>query len=231
MGRLLLVFTFTTSFLVSAQNSQLFFSEALDAHLPAYLLKAEQAIRNLEQDKVKILFDNLVENQLEGSLMDNFKVESITGKSVSLSDYAKPVMLLTYSSWRISSKGEQTALNDLAKNYGDDLNIVLLFWGEYKDVKKLSKGYHRNIDILHVDVNDNKYTQIIKNLKHSFGLPLVYSITTAREIIAIKRRLSNKIEISEEDSALMNHKMYKGMITKLLYEQELLSDSPILLDK
>ena len=67
-------------------------------------------------------------------------------------------MLLTYSSWRISSKGEQAALNELANQYGDDVSIVLLFWGDIKQVKKLSKGYDRNIEILYVDDSENNFS-------------------------------------------------------------------------
>lgn len=230
MRKLLLLLVFTAISNLTAQNSQMFFSEALDAHLPSYLLQAEEAIRNLEQDKVKVLFDNLVEDKLVGSLMNNFKVKTTSKKSKSLADYNKPVMLLTYSSWRISSKGEQAALNELANQYGDDVAIVLLFWGDVKQVKKLSKDYDRNIDILYVDDSENNYSLVIKNLKHSLGLPLAYTITSDKEIIDIKRRLSNKLSQDEALSTTNNFELYKGMLTELLYNQQLLSDDPIVIN-
>ena len=231
MRKLLLLLVFTAITNLTAQNSQMFFSEALDAHLPSYLLQAEESIRNLEQDKVKILFDDLVEDKLVGSLMNNFKVKNTSRKAIELHDYNKPVMLLTYSSWRISSKGEQAALNELANQYGDDVSIVLLFWGDIKQVKKLSKGYDRNIDILYVDDSENNYSLIIKNLKHSLGLPLAYTITSDKEIIDIKRRLSNKLSQNEQISTTNNIELYKGMLTELLYNQQLLSDDPIVINK
>lgn len=231
MGRLLLVLILILCTNVAAQNSQLFFSEALDAHLPAYLLQAEEAISNLEQDKVKMLFDNLVEDKLVGSLMNNFSVKNLSKKSVELSDYEKPLLLLTYSSWRINCKGEKTALNELSKQYEDEVKVVLLFWGNQKQVKKLSKGYHRNIDILYVDDAENNYSLIIKNLKHSLGLPLAYTITSDKEIIAIKRRLFNKIAQDKEASTLKNVELYKAILTELLFEQKQLSTAPVVINK
>ena len=231
MGRLLLILLLTAHITLSAQNSQLFFSDVLDTHLPAYLLQAEDAIRNLEQDKVKVLFDNLVEDKIAGSLMDNFTVTKLSKKAVALNEYTKPVMLLTYSSWRINCKGEQAALNELAAQYGDDVSIILLHWGNNKEVKKLAKGYHRNIDVLYVDDSDNKYTQIIKNLKHSLGLPLAYTITSDKTIINIKRRLSNKMAKDEKDAALENYDLYKNLLKELLFKQETLSEAPIVINK
>ncbi len=231
MGRLLLALLLTANITLSAQNSQLFFSDVLDTHLPAYLLQAEDAIRNLEQDKVKVLFDNLVEDKITGSLMDNFKVTKLSKKAVALNEYTKPVMLLTYSSWRINCKGEQAALNELAAQYGDDVSIILLHWGTNKEVKKLAKGYHRNIDVLYVDDSDNKYTQIIKNLKHSLGLPLAYTITSDKTIINIKRRLSNKMAKDEKDAAFENYDLYKNLLKELLFKQETLSEAPIVINK
>jgi len=231
MRKLLLLLVFAAFTNLTAQNSQMFFSEALDAYLPSYLLKAEQAIINLEQEKVKILFDDLVADKLVGSLMNNFTVKNTSKKSISLNHYNRPVILITYSSWRISSKGEKAALNELASQYSDDVAIVLLFWGDVKQVKKLSKGYDRNIDILYVDDADNNYSSIIKNLKHSLGLPLAYTITSDKEIIDIKRRLSNKMSLEEKTSTTKNIDLYKGMLTELLYKQELLSDAPIVITK
>lgn len=231
MRKFLLLLVFTTASSLTAQNSQMFFSEALDAHLPSYLLQVEEAIRNLEQDKVKFLFDNLVEDKLVGSLMNNFKVKNTSQKNKTLEDYEKPVMLLTYSSWRISSKGEKAALNELASQYSDDVAVVLLFWGDVKQVKKLSKGYDRNIDILYVDDSENNYSLIIKNLKHSLGLPLAYTITSEKEIIDIKRRLPNKLSQDESISTANNFELYKGMLTELLYNQQRLSDEPIVINK
>lgn len=230
MRKFLFLLVLTTIINVTAQNSQMFFSEALDAHLPGYLLQAEDAIRDIEQGKVKILFDHLVEDKLIGSLMNNFKAKSLSKKEIALESYTKPVILLTYSSWRISSKGEQAALNELADQYGDDVAVILLLWGELKQVKKLSKGYNRNIDVLYVDDSDNNYSLTIKNLKHSLGLPLAYTLTSDKEIINIKKRLSNKLSQNEELSTSNNYELYKGMLTELLYKQELLSDAPIVIN-
>ncbi len=231
MGRLLQLLVLLTSLNLTSQNSQMFFSEALDAYLPAYLLQAEEAIRNLEQDKVKTLFDQLVEDKICGALMNNFQVKNLSKKEIALSSFEKPLLLITNSSWRIDSKGEQEALNSLIKQYSSELEIAILFWGNHKDVKRLAKGYHRNIDILYVDDAENNYSLTIKNLKHSLGLPLAYTLTTDKEIINIKRRKSNKLSQDEESSTLENVEFYRKMITELLFNQKRLSDAPIVINK
>lgn len=231
MTRLLLVFILFTFWNAQSQNSKMFFSEALDIYLPTYYLKVEKAISTMEQERVKEIFDTLVENQLTGSLMDNFIVNDLDKRETSLSTYKRPVLLLTYSSWRLSCKGELAALNQLADEYSDQLDIVLLFWGTNEEVRKLSKGYHHTIDILYVDDNDNKYTLIIKNLKHSLGLPLAYTLTSTKEIIDIKKRRYNKISNSQEDATLDNYELYNDMITTLLTQERLLSNVPIVINK
>ncbi len=231
MKRLLLVFGLFTLASTNAQNSQLFFSEAIDVHLPEYLGNVEDAIASMQKDKINSLFENFVEDKLSGSIMNNFTVKDLAKKDVHLEDFEKPVLLLTYSSWRLSCKGEFPALNELAEHYGDQIQIVLLFWGEHKTVKQLSKGYHKNIDILYVDDADNNYTLIIKNLKHSFGLPLAYMLSSQYEIIDIKKRLSNEISESKEEATLENYELYKNAINSLLFEEDKLLQSPIVLNK
>ncbi|TVZ51747.1 TlpA family protein disulfide reductase [Dokdonia sp. Hel_I_53] len=231
MKRLLLIFGFFTLLNANAQNSQLYFSEAIDVFLPEYLANVEKAISNMQKDKINTLFETLVEEKLSGSLMNNFTVKNLAKKDVQLSDFEKPVLLLTYSSWRLSCKGELPALNELADHYGDQIKIVLLFWGEHKKVKELAKGYHKNIDILYVDDADNNYTLIIKNLKHSFGLPLAYTLTSQYEIVDIKKRLSNEISESKDEASLENYELYKNAITSLFFEEAQLSHSPIVINK
>lgn len=226
---LLLTFLFTLSTSYAQNDSQLFFSEALDLYLPSYYQNIEKAIENMDKDKVTILFEDFVKNQLKGSKMDNFIVHDIIPKKISLDSYEKPMILLTGSNWRLSCKGELPAINDIAKEYGDTVDIVLLFWGELKEARKLEKNYHRNIDILYVDDEDNNYSLTIKNLKHSFGLPLIYSMTSDKDISNIQKRLYNKMPMSQEDAIKENYEMYKNVITSLLYEERKLSNDPIVI--
>ncbi len=230
MKRLLLLTFLLTFFTSYAQkDSQLSFSEALDLYLPEYYRNIERAIENMDQDKVKVLFEDFAKNKLKGTKMDHFTANNMIPKEVSLDSYEKPMIILTGSYWRLSCKGELPAINDIAEEYGDTIDIVLLYWGELKGARKLEKEYNRNIDVLYVDDKDNNYSLTIKNLKHSFGLPLIYSLTSDKDIFNIQKRLYNRMPVSQEDAIKENYEMYKNLITSLLYEEGKLINDPIVI--
>jgi len=224
---LILLFTLLKSY---AQNdSQMSFTEALDIHLPEYYSNIEKAIEDMNKEKISILFQDLVNNKLKGAKMDNFIANDIIPKEVSLDSYEKPVILVTGSNWRLSSKGELPAINDIAEEYGDVVDIILLFWGDLNEARKLEKDYNRNINVLYVDDADNNYSLTIKNLKHSFGLPLIYALTSDKDISNIQKRLYNKMPTSQDTSIKENYKLYKDVITSLLYEEKKIIDDPIVI--
>lgn len=207
------------------------FTEALDIYLPEYYLNIEKAIEDMDKDKISVLFENLVKDKLKGTKMDNFIANDIIPKEVRLDSYEKPLILVTGSNWRLSSKGELPAINDIAEEYGEVVDIVLLYWGELKDARKLEKDYNRNINVLYVDDADNNYSLTIKGLKHSFGLPLIYALTSDKDISNIQKRLYNKMPTSQDISIKENYEMYKDVITSLLYEEKKLIDDPIVINK
>ena len=209
-----------------SQNDKVFLSDALDAHLPKYLMEVETAIINQKQDTIKEIFNTLVAERLVGTYMNNISAYTLSKKSRQLADYDRPVLLITNPSWRINSKGEQPALNELARVYGDKVSIVMLFWGDKKTVRKLSKGYHRNVEILYVDDSDNEYTPIIKNLKHSLGLPLAFTLTGDKEVVNINHRFANKMAMPIEESSIENFNFYEGLIKKVVFEENKLSTVP-----
>ncbi len=227
MRRLLLALFILSVSISTAQRGKIFFSETLDMHLPTYIQNAEDAIKNREQDKISSLFDNLVKNNLIGTYMDNFTSKNLGKKVISFSEFEKPVILFTFSSWAIPSKGELPAINELAKEYKDDLTIVLLFWGDHKTVRKKTKDYHHSITIHYVDDQDNNNTHIIRNLKHSLGLPLIYIINSQKEIIAIERRISNKLSQPIEEAYFENKELLKNSIVTLLNNERIISEAPI----
>lgn len=227
MRRLLRVLLILSVSICTAQKNKIFFSETLDMHLPTYIQNAEDAIKNREQDKISLLFDNLVKNNLIGTYMDNFTSRNLGKKVIPFSEFEKPVILFTFSSWAIPSKGELPAINELAKEYKNELSIVLLFWGDHKTVRKKTKDYHNAITIHYVDDQDNKNTHIIHNLKHSLGLPLIYIMNSQKEIIAIEQRIANKLNQPIEEAYVENKELVKGGIIKLLDNERMISEAPI----
>jgi thiol-disulfide isomerase/thioredoxin len=227
MGKLLLFFLLILTTVAQGQSNKIFFSESLDVYLPKYIQEAEEAILNKQQDKVKVLFEAFVENSLKGSYMNDFKAKNLNKNVKNFSDFEKPVVLLTYSAWCIPSKGELPALNDLAKQYGKDIDIVVLFWDNYKTVRKATRDFHRNINVLYVDEAENTNTHIIRNLKHSLGLPLVFTLNSKKEIINIQRRIANRMGDSLEEAFTENHTLLKDNITQLLFHESKIDTTPV----
>lgn len=225
MGRLLLITLFFITTIATGQSSKIFFSESLDMYLPRYIQDAEEAIRNRKQDDVKVLFQELVDNALKGTYMNDFSAKNMSKNETNFSDFEKPVVLLTYSAWCIPSKGELPALNDLAKQYGKEVDIVVLFWDDYKTVRKATRDYKRNINVLYVDEKDNSGTHIIRNLKHSLGLPLVFTLNSKKEIINIQRRIANKMSDTDAEAYEKNHSLIKENITQLLFHQSKIDET------
>ncbi len=226
MKRSLLVLMFLTVSVLSAQENTIFFSQALNAHLPKYIQDVEQAIALNEKDTIEHLFNNLVKRSLIGTYFDDFNSNSLGKKNLSFSKFEKPVLLITYSPWSIPSKGEMPALNELAKEYGDQIDIVLLFWSDQKTARKKAKEYHHKIKIHYVDDQDNKNTQIIRNLKHSLGLPLIFSVSSNEIVINIEKRLVNKLDQTIENCYAKNLALYKNSIERLLSNEQLLVATP-----
>ena len=227
MGKLLLFVLVCITTLAQGQSNKIFFSESLNVYLPKYIEEAEEAIRNKQQDQVKVLFEAFVDNSLKGTYMNDFKAKNLNKNIKNFSDFEKPVVLLTYSAWCIPSKGEIPALNELAKQYGKEIDIVILFWDDYKTVRKVTRKFHRNINVLYVDEAENTNTHIIRNLKHSLGLPLVFTLNTKKEIINIQRRIANRMSDSPEEAFIENHSLLKDNITQLLFHESKLDTTPV----
>lgn len=226
MKRSLLVLMFLTTSVLFAQENPIFFSQALNAHLPKYIQDVEQAIIHREQDTINQLFNNLVKNSLVGTYFDDFQSNSLGKKNISFSRFEKPILLITYAPWSVPSKGEMPVLNELAKEFGDTIDIVLLLWSDQKTARKIAKEYHHKIKIRYVDDKDNKNTQIIRNLKHSLGLPLIFSVSSNEMVINIEKRLVNKLDESKEGSYAKNMQLYQNSINKLIANELLISDLP-----
>ena len=199
-----------------SQQETLYFSEALSLHLPKYTEKANKAYRTHDIERADFLFDSLVNHCLKGSYLDNFKVHNLKKKEIYLNDLEKPVFLRTYASWLVPTEGEIPALNKLAEEYNNEVEIVVLFWDSRETVKKLSKKYHKNIRVLYVDELLNKSSGIISVMKHSLGFPTTFLLNRNKRIIDIRRSLSHAYGISADKSFNLNYDSIADGISLLL---------------
>lgn len=219
---LTILLIFTLQFTFSQEEEKILFSDALTVHLPKYEKKAKEAYRYRNFERGENLFDSLVENHLKGSIMDNFQFSRLKASSVSLYDFEKPVYLITYASWCITTEGEIPALNELAAKYHDKIDFVVLFWDTPKATKSAARNYNKHIKILYVNELDNNDAFVVSQLKHSLGLPTVFLLNEKKEILDIRRGVTHSLQKSLEESIDMNYNsIYDGIANHLLTAENL----------
>lgn len=217
MRKILIVLSlFLMSISGYSQQETLYFSEALSLYLPKYEKKANKAYRIQDVERADFLFDSLVDHCLKGSYLDNFKVHNLKKEEIFLEDLDKPVFLRTYASWLVPSEGEIPALNKLAEEYDQEIEIVVLFWDSRETVKDLSKKYHKNIRVLYVDELQNNSSGIISTMKHSLGFPTTFLLNREKKIVDIRRSLSHPYGISAKKSFDLNYDSIADGISLLL---------------
>lgn len=221
MRKLLLVFLFIGPIVFSQQDLQekSFFSEQLHAHLSDYNKKADLAYRFNNYDRGKELFENFTSDHLEGSYMDNFKFQNLKEKEVKLYDYKKPVFLITYASWCIPAKGEIPALNQLASEYQDKIDFVVLFWDKRNTVKEMAEKFSSDISIVYVDESKNNGAYVVRQLKHSLGLPTCFLLSEDKKIMDIRRSLFPTMQTEEEKAYRENYNALETSISNNLVDK------------
>ena len=218
MKKLLLVFLFIGPIVFSQQELQnkTYFSEALYFNLSDYNKKADIAYRFNDHEKGKELFENFTSTHLEGSYMDNFKFRNLKKKEVQLYDFKKPVLLITYASWCIPSKGEIPALNELAAEYKGKIDFVVLFWDKREKAKKLAENFSKDVSVVYVDESQNNGAYVVRQLKHSLGLPTCFLLSGDKKIMDIRRSVFPPLHTEEEKAYRENYIALETSISKNL---------------
>lgn len=189
----------------TTNRDKVYFSQILSEHLADYNKKADLAYRYRDYEKAEELFDSLTSNVLEGSFMDNFGFYDLKKKEIHLYDFKKPVFLITYASWCIPGKGEIPALNKIAKEFKDKIDFIVLYWDTYTKTKKLSKQFDPSIKVVYVDEAQNQNPYVIKQLKHSLGLPTCFLVSGTKEITEIRRSVFPSMQTGEETAFIQNY--------------------------
>lgn len=217
---LLLVLIGSTAF-SQFQNPEerILFSQSLSEHLDDYNRKADLAYRFNDYKKGKQLFEEFTNNQLEGSFMDNFKFFNLRKKEVELYDFKRPVFLITYASWVVPGKGEVPAINELAKQYKGKIDFIVLFWDKQKTAKELAQQFSDDISIVYVDESENRGAYVIKNLKHSLGLPTCFLMDHEKRIMEIRRSVFPALDTDQETAYRENFIALETSINKNLIKE------------
>ncbi|WP_300438848.1 TlpA disulfide reductase family protein [Christiangramia sp.] len=222
MKKLLLVFLFIAPSVFSQQENlqnKSYFTEKLYMHLSDYNKKADLAYRFNDYEKGKQLFEDFTNTHLEGAYMDNFKFQGLKKNVVNLYDYKKSVFLITYASWCIPSKGEIPAINELALEYKDKIDFIVLFWDKKEKVKELAEKFSSNISVVYVDESKNQGAYVVRQLKHSLGLPTCFLLDEDKKIMDIRRSVFPPMQTEEETAYRENYIALEASISKNLVKE------------
>lgn len=220
MGRLLLILFLFSSLSLLSQNEEdkRLFSVEIGKNIRKYRKEARRAYRTKNEERAEFLFDSLIKNVVNGTLLDNFKVRKFSGRRIELHRFEKPTYLITYTSWCVPNPAEIPALNDVADKYHNEIDFVVLFWGSKKKIRKFKKKYSKRINVLFVDEKENRNDFTIRIMKHSVGFPTSFFIGSDKKILDVRR--NHLDDYSEEYAASYNANFQSFMSGVALLKKE-----------
>ncbi|MFT4669604.1 MAG: thiol-disulfide isomerase/thioredoxin [Ulvibacter sp.] len=217
MGRLVLTFLLLASLPLLSQKTEanLLFSKAIGENIRKYRAESRRAYRIGDQERAKFLFDSLVNNVINGTLLDNFKVRKFSGRKTTLHKFKKPIYLISYASWCVPNAGEIPAYNDIAEMYFNEVDFVVLFWGSKKEIRKFKRKYNKRVHILYVDEKENRNDFAIRIMKHSVGFPTSFLISREKTILDVRRNHLDKYDREYTPSYNANFQSYMSGVALL----------------
>lgn len=181
----IIIILFSTSAFSQADTT--YFSNAIKINFAHYKKESTLAFVTGDIERGQFLFDSLVEHRLVGTTFDNLTLKKKSGSRLKLSSIEKPMFLLTYASWCVPNQGEIPALNKLARKYGKDVKIVVLFWDRKDKIKKIARKFSSRITVCYAHEYYRADSKIVAALKHTLGFPTSYFLDANRKIVNIRR--------------------------------------------
>lgn len=163
------------------------FSQTLRINSAKYIEKSNLAFAKNDIEEGKHLFDSLINHKLIGTRFDNFTVKTFNSKKVSIDEIKKPLLIVTYASWCVINKGDIPALNQLARKQKTDLKIMIVFWGNKTQAKKIAKSFNRNIQVTYAGFEEKENYEFVSQLKNTLGFPTSYFIDANKKVVNISR--------------------------------------------
>lgn len=217
----LIVFFLLSYTAIAQDNAHTLFSYNIHKNIKTYIKEANAAYERGDDELGKKLFDSLIQNSLIGTKFDNFSFQRINKKRLFLNKFKKPVYLLTYSSWCLTSNGEISALNKLAKKYGKNIQIVVVFWNRKEEIKKIATQFDNPIQVCYAHETYNKDDYLVSTLKHTLGIPTTFLIDEGMNLIDIRRggiNLGDKL--SYDQSFTLNYDRFYEGISPLITNED-----------
>ncbi|WMI69943.1 hypothetical protein [Mangrovimonas sp. YM274] len=184
------ILLFASTFLAYSQDNKVYFNDALSQHLKPYVKKSNLAFENKDYELAEILFDSLLANHLLNTFIPNLKLPKVSGGNLETDDIKNPFLLITKTTWDFPVEKEIEAINTIAEAYRDQVEIIVLYWGTKKNVKKITGNYNRYVTITYIDETENLSNSIIKTYKHSFGAPACFFVSSTKQLMALDKKFS-----------------------------------------
>jgi len=183
---LLTVFFILLASFSYSQDTINYFSDAVRNNIASYTKSSNRAYEKSNITEGKNLFDSLVKNKLVGTKFDNFNIKVYKSKNVKLNRINKPIFIITYASWCVITKGEIPALNILAKEHRNDMQIIVIFWDRKSDIKNIAYKFSDDIKVCYANENYSNDSHLIASIKHTLGFPTSLFIDENKNVVSIK---------------------------------------------
>lgn len=195
MHKFLLTALFTLSIFFSySQDTISYFSDAVKKNIKSYTKASNKAYETNNPTEGKNLFDSLVKNKLIGTKFDDFNLKVYKEKNVKINRINKPIFIITYASWCVITKGEIPALNILAKEHRNDMQIIVIFWDKKSDIKNIAHKFSDDIKVCYANENYAKDAHLIATIKHTLGFPTSIFIDENKNVVNIKH-FNSKVKL------------------------------------
>ncbi len=167
------------------------FSLAVASNIKRYRENSSLAYQTEDLERAQFLYDSLVNKVLIGTRFDNFRVKNYKSRrEFKFEEFTKPIYLKTSAIWAEPNDSEIKALNDVAEEFGDIIDFVILYWESPERIREAKREFNENITILYVDELQNENTTVVPILKHSLGLPSVILMDEERKVLNIRKGVS-----------------------------------------
>jgi len=218
MKKIFIGITVLLSLSTFGQTDKIYYKDIVDNCIENLNTQINQAWKDKENDKAKTLFDSLVNTCLKGKYLSNYNFKTIENKIISTDKIGKPIILLTSATWCAPCWGEIPTLNKLAEKYDGEIEIIVLFWNQKKDLKKMSSQYDKRIHLIPSDSEPiDKSTILISGFNHKLDYPAVYLIDKYKKILDLTRGAAYPNEkIGWEEVNRINEKKMTEFISPII---------------
>lgn len=211
----------------------MFFSSSLFSQGEYYSSDVQACIAEINEradelhdkgEKVKsyqLRFDSM-ENCVKGLLLKDYSFEAIDYEKVEVKHIEKPILIKVTASWCKPCIAEIPAINKIAEEYKDKIQVLVLYWDEREKVEKLKDKYSSHIKIIPSIKTSEENSQIeISGFSHYIGFPASYFVNASKEITALTRGAAAArdlpgYEVTEEEANQKNYDRIKSKVEEIL---------------